>query len=98
MHRVGGEDLRVDRLGSLAVLGGQPVIGEVQVDPGRLDRCMAGLSLDRLQRHPGLPEPGQAGVPQLVAGGVGQTRPVPGALEDLVQPGRGQRLPRDAVV
>lgn len=54
---------------------------------------MAVLSLDRLQCHPGLPESGQAGVPQLVAGGMGQTRPVSGALEDLVQPGHGQRLP-----
>ena len=56
---------------------------------------MPGLGLDRLQRHPGLPEPGQAGVPQLVAGRMRQTRRGAGTGEDLVQPAHRQRpLPR----
>ncbi len=92
--RVGcaGEDLGVDDLGGAAVLRGQPVIGQVQVDPGRLDRGVPGLGLDRLQRHPRLPQPGQAGVPQLVAGRMRQPGPGAGAVEDLVDPVRGQRL------
>ena len=36
-----------------------------------------GLGLDRFQRHPSLPQPGQAGVPQLVAAAVSQPSPVP---------------------
>jgi hypothetical protein len=32
--------------------------GEVQVDPGRLDRGVPGLGLDRLELHPGLSEAG----------------------------------------
>jgi hypothetical protein len=40
-----GEDLRVDYLGGLAVPGGEPVIGQAQVDPGGLDRGVPGLGL-----------------------------------------------------
>ena len=95
-RRGAGEDLGVDDLGGLAVLRGQPVIGQVQIDPGRLDRGVPGLGLHRLQRHPGLPQPGQAGVPQLVAGRVLQPGPAPGAVQDLVEPARRQRLARGA--
>ena len=66
--RVTGEGLGVDGLGGLAVLGGQPVIAQVQVDPGGLDRGVPGLGLHRLQAHPGFAQLGQAGMPQLVAG------------------------------
>ena len=41
------EDLRVDGLGGLAVLIRQPVIGQVQVDAGGLDRGVPGLGLKR---------------------------------------------------
>jgi hypothetical protein len=92
-HRVVGEDLRVDGLGGLAVLGGEPVIGQVQVDPGGLDRGVPGLGLDRLQCHPSLPESGQTGVPQLMAGPVGDARAAAGAIEHLVQSCWRQRLP-----
>src|SRR5690606_14994772 len=41
----GGVDLAVDDLGGTAVLGREPVISQVQVDPGRLDRGVTGLCL-----------------------------------------------------
>ena len=66
--RLAGVDLGVEDRCCSAVLVGQPVVGRMQVDPGGLDRGMAGLGLHGLECHPGLPEPGQAGVPQLVAG------------------------------
>lgn len=37
----------------------------VQVDAGRLNRGVPGLSLDRLQRHTGFSQPGEAGVPHV---------------------------------
>ena len=83
--RMAGEDLGVDDLGGLAVLGGQPVIGQVQVDPGGLDRGVPGLGLHGFECHAGLPEPGQAGVAQLVAGRVREAGAASGAGEDLVQ-------------
>jgi hypothetical protein len=46
---------------------------------------MPGLSLHRLQRHPGFPQPGQAGVAQLVAARVLQAGPPPRGREDLIQ-------------
>ena len=82
------EDLGVDRLGGPPVLRGQPVITQVQVDAGRLDRGVPGLGLDRLQRHPGFAQLGQAGMPQLMAGRPGQPGPAAGTVEDLVQPVR----------
>jgi hypothetical protein len=69
------------------------VVGQVQVDAGRLDRGMPGLGLHRLQRHAGLAQPGQAGVPQLVTGRVLQASAATGAFEDLVQPVGRQRMP-----
>ena len=45
---------------------------------------MPGLGLHRLQRHTGLPQPGQAGVAQLVARRVRQPRAAPGGDQDLV--------------
>jgi hypothetical protein len=53
---------------------------------------VAGLSLDRLQRHPGLPQSGQAGVSQLVARAVREAGPVAGRQHQLIQPVRGQRV------
>ena len=53
---------------------------------------VAGLGLHCLQRHAGLAEAGQAGVAQLVASRLGQSRAFPRAVKDLVQPSRGQRL------
>ena len=85
------EDLGVDDLRGAAVLGGEPVISQVQIDPGRLDRGVPGLGLDRLQRHPGLPQSGQAGVTQLVAGRVRQPRPRAGAVQHLVEAVGAQR-------
>jgi hypothetical protein len=46
----------------------------MQVDASGLDRGVPSLRLHRLQRHPGLAQPGQAGVAQLV------TRPRPEQL------------------
>ena len=46
--------------------------GQVQVDPGRFDRGVPGLGLDRFQGHPGLTEPGQTGVAQFVTRRMGQ--------------------------
>ena len=54
---------------------------------------MPGLSLHRLQRHPRFPQPGQAGVAQLVAARVLQAGPPPRGREDLIQAPGGQRLP-----
>jgi hypothetical protein len=88
-----GEDLRVDHLSGFAVLGREPVIGQVQVDAGRLDRGVAGLGLHRLQRHPGLPQPGQASVPKLMAGRVVQASSPPRRSQDLIHPLGRQRLP-----
>lgn len=51
-----------------------------------------GLGLDRLQSHPGLAQPGQAGVTQHVTGQPGQTGTSFGAAHDLIQPGSRQRL------
>jgi hypothetical protein len=64
--------------------------------PGRgpLDRGVAGLSLHRLQRHSSLPQPGQAGVAQLVARRGRQSGPLPCGVQDLVNAGRGQGCPR----
>ena len=67
---------------------------EMQIDPGRLDRHVPGLGLDRLQRHPGLPQPGETGMPQLVAGRVDQPGPAAGAGEDLVDPAADNGRPR----
>jgi hypothetical protein len=50
-HRLTGEDLRVNDLGRLPVLGGEPVIGQMQVDPAGLDGGVAGLGLDRPVQH-----------------------------------------------
>ena len=90
------DGLRVDRLDRAPVLAGEPVVGQMQVDTGGFDRAVPGLGLDRLQRHPGLAQPGEAGVPQLVAGQMLDPGAPSGAGDDLVQPGRAQRQIRDA--
>jgi hypothetical protein len=51
------------------------------------------LGLDRLERHSGLAQPGHARVPQLMASQVRETGTVTGALEDLHEACRTQRLP-----
>ena len=66
-HRLDRGGIGVDQRGSAPIFLGQPVIGQMQVDPGRLDRQMPSLGLHRLQRHPGLTQPGQTRVPQLMA-------------------------------
>jgi hypothetical protein len=88
-----GEYLGVEDLRGLPVLGGEPVVGQVQVDPGGLDRGVPGLGLHRLQRHPGLPESGQAGVAQLVAGRMREAAAAPRTGQHLVQSLCGQGLP-----
>jgi hypothetical protein len=84
-HLGDGELVGVDQRGGLLILLGEPVVGQVQVDAGRFDRAVTGLGLHRLQRHPRLAQPGQAGVAQLMAGSRGQPGPLAGAGEDLVQ-------------
>jgi hypothetical protein len=42
-ERVFGEDLGIDDLGGMPVLGRERVIDQMQIDPGRLDRDMPGL-------------------------------------------------------
>lgn len=64
----------------------------MQIGAGGLDRAVPGLGLNRLERHPGLAQPGQAGVAQLVAGGVLQPGQYLRRGQDLVQPFRGERL------
>ena len=64
----------------------------MQVEAGRLDRGVTGLGLDGLQRHARFPQPGETGVAQLVAGCPLQPGTAPGPVEDLIQPGRRQRL------
>src|ERR1017187_2611710 len=72
----------VDELGGVAVLVGQPVVGQVQVDPRRLDRDVTGLGLDRLESHPGFSQSGQTGVAELVAGGPFESRSPSGGPHD----------------
>lgn len=75
----------------LQVFVGEPVVGEVQVDPGRFDRAVTGLGLDCLQRHPGFAQPSEAGVAQLVAGGVLESGSITGGHDDLIEPFQRQR-------
>ena len=49
------------------------------------------LGLHRFERHPGFPQPGQAGMPQLVTGRAGKPCPRACAVEDFIQPGSRQR-------
>jgi hypothetical protein len=72
----------IDGPDGLVVLVGQPVVGQVQVDPGRLDRDVPGLGLDGFERHARLPQPGEAGVSELVAGGPLESGTLAGAQED----------------
>ena len=83
--------LRVDRLDRSPVFAGEPVVGQMQVDTGGFDRAVPGLGLDRLQRHPGLAQPGETGVPQLMTGQMFDPGAPSGAGDDLVEPGRAQR-------
>ena len=76
----------VDQLGCSAVFAGEPVVGEVEVDAGRLDRAVPGLGLHRLQRHACLAQPGQAGVAQLMTGAPLEPGPSTGAGDDLIEP------------
>jgi hypothetical protein len=52
---------------------------------------VTGLGLGRFQGHAGLSQPGEAGVPQLMAGQVRDVGAGAGPGHDLVQAGRGQR-------
>ena len=82
--RVLGEDLGVDRFRGPPVLAGEPIISQVQVDPGRLDRRVPGLGLDRLQRHPRFAQPGQTGMPQLMTGRVREPGTAARTVEDFI--------------
>ena len=73
------------------VLAGEPVVGEMEIDAGRLDRAVPGLGLHRLQRHARLAQPGQAGVAQLMAGAALQPGPSAGAGDDLIEPFERER-------
>ena len=77
----------------LAVLLGQPVDAEVQVDPGRRNRAMSGLGLDGFDGHPGFAQSGEAGVSELMTGAVDESSPRPGGAEDLDDPLARERLP-----
>ena len=74
------------------ILAGEPVVGEVQVDPGRLDRGVTGLGLDGFEFHAGFSQPGQTGVAKLMTGGSLQAGPVAGAAHDRVDAIDRQRL------
>ena len=84
--------LGLDGFDGPAVLVGQPVHVEVQVDPRGGDRAVAGLGLDGFDGHPRLAQAGEAGVAQLVAGAVAETGPLPGGADDLVETRHRQRL------
>jgi len=58
------------------------------VDAGGLDRAVASLCLDRLERHAGLSQPGEAGMAQLMAGQVLDASAGAGAGHDLIESGR----------
>ncbi len=94
LHRdeLGGR-VSVDTSDGAPVLAGEPVVGEMQVDARRLDRHVPGLCLDRFEFHPGLAEPGQAGVAELVARRPLQPGALAGPSQDRVDPVAGQRLP-----
>ena len=87
------QGLGLDGLDCSPILAGQPVVGEVKVDAGRLDRAVPGLSLDRFERHPCFAQPGETRVAQLVAGDPLELSSSTGARHDLVEPCRAQRLP-----
>ena len=74
------EDLRVDGFGGSAVLGGEPVVGQVQVDAGRLDRARA---------RPG-PGPPPAPCPPPAAGS-GRCGAAGGRSPAPARPGCGRR-------
>ena len=84
--------LGLDGFCGSAVLLGQPVHVEVQVDPRRGDGAVTGLGLDGFDDHPRLAQAGEAGVAQLVTGAVAETGPLPGGADDLVQTRHRERL------
>ena len=59
----------------------------MQLEAGGFDRAVPGLGLDRLQRHPGLTQPGETGMPQLMTGQVLDPGATPGSGDDLIEPG-----------
>jgi len=61
----------LDRLG---VLLGEPIDAEVEIDPRRRDGAVTGLGLNGFDGHPSLTQSGEAGMPELMAGG-GRVRP-----------------------
>jgi len=65
----------------MAVLIGQPVIGQVQIDPGGFQQAVSGLSLHYLQRDPGLPQP----VRQVCRSSWQVACSRPGAIEDRIR-------------
>ncbi len=76
----------IDEIGGTPVLVGQPVVGQVEIDPGRLDGDVAGLGLDGLQSHARFPQSGQTGVAELVTGRSLEPGPLSGTPHDYVDP------------
>ena len=66
---------------------------KMQIDPGRVDRRVPGLRLQRLKRHPLLPQPRQARVPEHVTRQPRNPGALPGAVDHLIKPGGRQRHP-----
>ncbi len=64
----------------------------MQVDARRLDGTVPSLSLHGLECHPGFPQPGQAGVAQLVAGQMIDPSALTGSTDDLVETRAAQRM------
>ena len=75
----------VDALRGELLFDGEPVVSEVQVDPGRLDRAVAGLGPDRFERHAGLAQTSEVGVAQLVTGATLEPGAVLGAGDEFVE-------------
>ena len=57
----------------------------MKVDPGRLDRAVAGLRLDRFEGHAGFAQPGQTGVSKLMTGQTLDPGATTGTIDDLVE-------------
>jgi len=86
LDAVGG----IDQFGSAPVLGGQPFVGQVQVDPGGLDAQMPALACTASSIIPASRRRVRY-VWRLMAGRVVQPGPAAGAAHDLIQSLRRQR-------
>ena len=87
------QSLSLNGLDRPPVLVGQPVRPQVEVDPYRRNGAVSGLGLNSLDGHTRLPQPGEAGVAQLVTGPVVETGPSPCGPHDLVESRNRERMP-----